>query len=461
MKYDIYFAVACNTGKIRYINQDNFWYEGKYLEAKNNGLKTVDSGCVTSGQNPAFAVFDGMGGEQYGEIAAYLAAKTFDEFYRETKVQDIRNFLREACLKMNGVITASAAERRVENMGTTGAMIMCGEEEIYICNIGDSKIYQYHKKKLAQVSKDHVVDIFKNRKPPLSQFLGIPEKEFMIEPFIASDISRDGDYYLICSDGLTDMVPDAEIKNIIDQSKDVKSCVEILLENALANGGRDNITIILCEIRKQSGPGAKTPAQKTPALVNQKPGGAATKKRRSVLTQIVGVLSLFLVLAVAAILIGYYWDNITGKNIPETTEKIVETTKPDIKETTTETAPEIIEDTLPVPTPPAKEPPETPAEPITETTIFNQFTTGPTTSEPTAIEQGFIKCEACEGTGAKKCPRCDSYYNFDNGSECDHYSVWLFYENLREYRPDQFSPCYCETCKGTGKIEFVDGIDNW
>ena len=151
----------------------------------------------------------------------------------------------------NDNITSYAKQKLVECVGTTAAMIMFGEKDIYACNIGDSKIYHYDNKKLTQISKDHVVDIFKDRKPPLSQFLGIPEIEFMIEPYITHGLYNNDDYYLICSDGLTDMLTEDEIKNILSKNKDVRLCVDILLENALANGGIDNITIILCQIKKQ------------------------------------------------------------------------------------------------------------------------------------------------------------------------------------------------------------------
>jgi protein phosphatase len=130
-------------------------------------------------------------------------------------------------------------------------MIIFGEKDIYTCNLGDSKIYRCDNKNLTQISKDHVIDIFNDRKPPLSQFLGIPESEFIIEPYITHGAYNDGDLYLICSDGLTDMISENMIKNILAENKDVKICVDILLEKALANGGTDNITVILCKIKKK------------------------------------------------------------------------------------------------------------------------------------------------------------------------------------------------------------------
>jgi len=251
MKYNICYAIACNIGKVRSINQDNFWCVGKYLEATNNGLESIENGEVSFKDYPAFAVFDGMGGEQYGEIAAHIAAETFNSLRNKASPPDIKGFLIDTCKQMNNSITAYANEKSIECIGTTAAIVMCGDKEIYICNIGDSKIYQYQNKNLSQISKDHVIDIFNDRKPPLSQFLGIPEIEFIIEPYIAHGIYNDGDCYLICSDGLTDMLTEEDIKNILSNNKDIKTCVNILLDDALLKGGIDNITIILCKIQKR------------------------------------------------------------------------------------------------------------------------------------------------------------------------------------------------------------------
>ena len=254
MKYEINYALACNRGKLRGINQDNYWCLGKYLDAANDGLESVESGKTDFENHPAFAVFDGMGGEQYGEIAAHIAATTFDNLIqdkKEKKLPDIKDFLLDSFKQMNTDITAYAKQKLAECVGTTAAMIMFGKKEIYACNIGDSRIYHYDNKNLTRISKDHVMEMFGGRKAPLTQFLGVPETEFIIEPYIAQKSYKDSDCYLVCSDGLTDMLPEDEIKNIIAQNDDIKLCVEILLESALSNGGRDNITIILCKIKKQ------------------------------------------------------------------------------------------------------------------------------------------------------------------------------------------------------------------
>ena len=72
MKYIIDYSICCNKGKLRRKNQDNFYCDGMFLPADNNGLEGIKSGCVTSKDEAVLAVFDGMGGEQMGEYAAFI-----------------------------------------------------------------------------------------------------------------------------------------------------------------------------------------------------------------------------------------------------------------------------------------------------------------------------------------------------------------------------------------------------
>jgi len=248
MNYSIRFSVRCNRGKVRAKNQDNFWCGGIFLESENDGITAPIDNTVKSEDKPFFAVFDGMGGENYGEIAAYLAAKTFNGYYSENPVSEIKMFLSETCFKMNAEICAYMKQKRTGNMGTTCAILAFGSDGVYICNIGDSKIFRFNKGTLSQVSYDHIIEVAVGRKPKLSQCLGIPEDDFIIEPYITKAEYADGDVYLICSDGLTDMISNAEIERIISVKESVSKRAETLLNSALINGGTDNITVILCEI---------------------------------------------------------------------------------------------------------------------------------------------------------------------------------------------------------------------
>jgi len=224
---------------------------GKFLNSENDGLEEAITGTVSVKTFPSFAVFDGMGGEQQGEMAAYIATTNFDVAYKDNPPKDIKQFLLDTCITMNEAICKHTEEQDIKSSGTTAAIIMFDKKHVHICNIGDSRIYQFRNNTLLQLSHDHSATSIKSKKQPLSQCLGIPKTEFLIEPYVAKEIFYKRDKYLICSDGLTDMISDDDIAKIISINSDLSKCADILMQKALESGGRDNITIILCEIHKR------------------------------------------------------------------------------------------------------------------------------------------------------------------------------------------------------------------
>ena len=252
MEYRVEYAALCHKGLIRDKNQDNFWCSEVFLESENEGLTEMLVGDIETSTFPVFAVFDGMGGEQQGEVAAYIAARSFDTLYLKKEKSDVKKFLLDSCFEINRNICEYQQENRIRQMGTTGAILMFGQDDVFICNVGDSRIYQYSNKKLLQISKDHVESNIVDKKPPLTQNLGISETEFVIEPYIAKGMYSHGDRYLICSDGLTDMVSEDELLNVFAKKKSVSETVKNLMDMALRSGGVDNTTIILCEVCKKN-----------------------------------------------------------------------------------------------------------------------------------------------------------------------------------------------------------------
>ena len=252
MGFFITYTVLCSKGNVRAKNQDNFWCMGKFLNCENDGLAEPIIGMIETKDLPAFAVFDGMGGEQHGEVAAHIAARSFDSAYKACPKNDTKKFLLGACAKMNEAICTLAEEMHIRSTGTTAAILMFGKKEVFICNIGDTRIYQFSTGKLTQITLDHCDSSVMGRKPPLSQNLGIPETEFVITPYLAKGVYGNKDRYLICSDGLTDMVSDKEIGEVILKNSSVSKSAEELLQRALNSGGNDNITVVVCEIRKHN-----------------------------------------------------------------------------------------------------------------------------------------------------------------------------------------------------------------
>ena len=254
MNYRIHYSCCTHIGKRRRMNQDNYYCDGRYIHdaeiladthyQKSNPIH----GCLEPDQPQMFAVFDGMGGEECGEKASLIAAEFASKYrFGPYPVEDLLHYCKDA----NDVICSYARENNISSMGTTAAILVFAENEISLCNIGDSKVFRFDGDKLEQISIDHYAAVSYGIKHPLSQYLGIPSSEMAIEPHLARGYYHDGDIYLLCSDGLTDMVSTEKIRMILKETEFSKA-PDRLMDEALNNGGRDNITIILCMIERKN-----------------------------------------------------------------------------------------------------------------------------------------------------------------------------------------------------------------
>ena len=244
MKWDLEYVCLSDIGRYRKNNQDNFICLGRYMHHNNRGTHEPLSGIVPVDEPRVLGIFDGMGGEDLGEMASFIASDTIAEYPFTGEPEDE---LPLWCRDANARICRYTDEHGVSSMGTTAAVLLFHPAAIWLCNIGDSRIFRYSGGKLKQISTDHVVQIVAGRKPALSQNLGIPETELVISPYVAHGKYIDGDVYLICSDGLTDMVKEEEIAQILGQNE-VRTAGEILMRQALGYGGRDNTTIVVCKV---------------------------------------------------------------------------------------------------------------------------------------------------------------------------------------------------------------------
>lgn len=247
MHHSISYCCVSHIGNVRSMNQDNFICDGRYMDTNDTGITFPLCGTKLSYDMSIFGIFDGMGGEECGEVASYIGAKNACDI----KIgKDATADLAQFCHKANHDICDYATLNEVSAMGTTAAILVFTDKEIALCNIGDSKIFRLCDGTLEQISKDHVAVSAFGVKPPLSQNLGIPPDELVIDPYLARGTYHDGDVYLICSDGLTDMVTTEEISAVLKEGC-IRKGVETLLSKALENGGKDNITIILLEIQRK------------------------------------------------------------------------------------------------------------------------------------------------------------------------------------------------------------------
>ncbi len=239
---------GCNTGRVRRNNQDNFYFNGIILPADNQALNEVLTAVVEKKQGLTVGVFDGMGGEKNGEHAAYIAALKLKELALNSRPD-----LNAVCIDANREICNQADSLGGQRMGCTAAMLYLVDNDIELCNIGDSRIFLLRGSELKQLSVDHTDSYFVNqagskRKPALTQHLGIWPDEMLIEPYLLKAETQIDDLYIICSDGITDMISNTKIVEILKSSNNLKAAAENLISTALENGGRDNITVILTQV---------------------------------------------------------------------------------------------------------------------------------------------------------------------------------------------------------------------
>ncbi|MDD3219246.1 MAG: serine/threonine-protein phosphatase [Lachnospiraceae bacterium] len=259
MNYGIVSACTCHMGKIRGNNEDNLYFNGKYLPADNGNIEYPWSWEGSSENMKVFAVFDGIGGELKGELASYISANVLAELVEQSKSHEVNpgDFLKKAIEEMNRCVCEQTRKECISRMGNTCVILCFIKDQVYICNLGDSPAFRMHGQFWETISVYHTnADMMTlqqkcRKKPALTQCIGIPKEELTLEPYIAKGTLAAGDKFLICSDGLTDMVSEHEIVSILSSGLSVTGKTEYLLEQALKNGGRDNITVVYCEIKQE------------------------------------------------------------------------------------------------------------------------------------------------------------------------------------------------------------------
>ena len=238
--YNIDFIGETHTGLIRATNEDSYYY--------SNNLKY----CI---------VADGMGGEAAGEVASKLFIQKSSEVLNETEIskEDITLKVKEAFEYSNKKILEHVKlNPECKGMGSTGDILFFYRDHFIIGHVGDSRIYRYREGHLNPLTKDHSViqekidngsinlqDAKKYQNNEITRAIGVNDT---VEPDISQDKFKPNDLFLICSDGLTDMVKEDEIKDILSKNMTHKEKVEQLINKANSNGGEDNITVILAQV---------------------------------------------------------------------------------------------------------------------------------------------------------------------------------------------------------------------
>lgn len=257
MNFRIEAACASHMGLVRGNNEDNFFFDGYVMPPDNRGQNTPLHLFGENQQDVYMAVFDGMGGGDFGEVASHTAASSFRQLLPLPRRQDVRQQLQSAAEDMNRAVWETRKQISARQMGTTMAAVCFRGWKAYFSNVGDSRIFVLRENHLVQVSRDHTDEAYMKahnitgRKPRLTQYLGMDPLEVLVEPYVAGGIPEEGDVILICSDGLTDMVSDEQIEEILISGGTAGASVQALINEALKNGGKDNITVIVCRILEE------------------------------------------------------------------------------------------------------------------------------------------------------------------------------------------------------------------
>lgn len=235
-------AALTNVGSTRTSNQDCI-LAGDWSEQSSMSVPYTFEFFDAAGE--VVLVADGMGGHRAGEQASRAAVDAF--LSKECVLHDeeqLSDFLQDI---NRTVFDLARKDAQLNGMGTTLAGLVCLSDTLLWFNVGDSKVLRFRDEFLRQLSVDDIASITQgSRKPGLTQALGGAPNFVNVHPHVGSEPISVGWRYLICSDGLTDVVPIPEIEQILASSDEVAS--QRLLDAALAQGAPDNVSVILITV---------------------------------------------------------------------------------------------------------------------------------------------------------------------------------------------------------------------
>jgi protein phosphatase len=212
-----------------------------------------------------FALADGMGGHQAGEIAAREAIDHLTSSVKGMKVKSASEWtrwLRSAIEKANHwVYNLGNEDDSLQGMGTTLCCLLWSQEAIVYAHVGDSRIYRFRERKLELLTQDHSLfakwlELGKSSKTPfpyknvITRAVGTHPKA---NPEVALVPHLPGDLFFLCSDGLTDVLSLEEIETLMISTPNLEKAAKILIEKAKFKGSSDNITILMVQSETDNG----------------------------------------------------------------------------------------------------------------------------------------------------------------------------------------------------------------
>lgn len=203
-------------------------------------------------------VADGMGGHKAGDFASKYTVKVLHQELEKASTDKPEEILRNVVTVANHeLIRAASMDVKLEGMGTTLVAATVIGNTLYFANVGDSRLYLINDK-IRQISKDHslVEEMVRLGGIKAEEAKNHPDKNIItraigVKEAVEADIYeyrlKKGDVILMCTDGLSNMVEDEDMFDIVKGARDIVEAVQMLIEKANSNGGRDNIGVVMAE----------------------------------------------------------------------------------------------------------------------------------------------------------------------------------------------------------------------
>jgi PPM family protein phosphatase len=248
---------------------------GQVVSLSDTGRKRRHNEDAFVCDPPLFAIADGMGGAQAGEVASGLAAGTVQEHAGDVESSEERvvSLIQEANRR---VYERSREDAALSGMGTTLTLALVGDARVSIGHVGDSRAYLFRDGALEQITEDHslVAELTRAGKLSEEEAESHPQRSVITralgtDPNVDVDAftveTRDGDVFMLCSDGLTSMVEDDAILEIVEKGHgNLEKAGRALIKAANRSGGEDNITVLMFEISEAADRTAERPVPPEP-----------------------------------------------------------------------------------------------------------------------------------------------------------------------------------------------------
>ena len=232
------------AGKNRNVNQDCFLCEEEAVGDFSN----------------LFIVADGMGGHNGGDFASRFCIENVRDYIADNKGNSIISTIRLAIKTANERIRERAGkDERLTGCGTTIVLATIKDDILYIANVGDSRLYVLQNDSLSQITEDHSLveemiksGIIKKEEARFNPHKNKVTRALGAEPDIEVDFFEvkleKGDRVLLCSDGVSNMMDEETLEEIIGADKEISEICRILIDTAVNNGGKDDATVVMIEV---------------------------------------------------------------------------------------------------------------------------------------------------------------------------------------------------------------------